>query len=129
MSICNALLGMNKAAPVLLKILGIDHKAIPRLRDCYPSKGSIVIYTQTGGANREYYDNPNEEQPDGPSNKIMYQNEHYLRNEDDSFDSTYAYFYFGFPEEYREDLEALGNTNEEHTPSAKWQALVSSLTD
>lgn len=127
MSLYNMLFGINNLAPYLLKILQIDKKDIPRFRDCFISEGEIVIHTRTGGENRDYYDSPNEENIEGPWNCNLLDNEFYIRNEDDDFDSTYANFYFRFPEEYENDLRALEVNNESHTPSEKWQLLFDEL--
>jgi hypothetical protein len=123
MSLYNMLFGVNKAAPVLLKILGIDYSKVPRFRDCFLSDGMIVLHTRTGGGNREYYDEPNSENTEGPWNTTMYENVNFIRDEDDDFDSTYANFYFNFPEEYKADLEALSKGIEDYKPSEKWKKL------
>ena len=104
MSLYNALFGVNELAPVLLKILGIAHGDIPRFRDAYLDDGKIVIHTRTGGGNRECYESPNNDNEEGPWNETMYKNQHYLFDEDDEFDNTYANFYFKVPEEYEDDI-------------------------
>lgn len=50
----------------------------------------------------------------------------YLRDKDDSFDCTYATIYFGFPNEWREELEKI-DTGEEFDPDSRWQVLIESL--
>ena len=127
MSIYNKLFGVNQAAFVLLKILGIDRSRIPRFRDCFIDDGMIVIHTRTGGGNREYYDEPNSENIEGPWNTTMYENPHFQRDEDDDFDSTYANFYFKFPDEYKDDLEALSKGIKDYRPSEKWAMLFDAL--
>jgi hypothetical protein len=49
----NMLFGSNKAAPVLLAVLGITADRVPRYRDCFIDGENIVIHTRTGGGNRE----------------------------------------------------------------------------
>ena len=127
MSLYNTLFGGNQAAPILLRILGIEYSEIPRFRDCFIDDGMIVIHTRTGGGNREYYDEPNSENREGPWNTTMYENPHFQRDEDDDFDRTYANFFFKFPDEYKDDLEALSKGTEDHKPSEKWQMLFESL--
>jgi len=127
MSLYNMLFGVNQAAPILLKILGIEHAKVPRFRDCFISDGMIVLHTRTGGGNREYYDEPNEENTEGPWNTTMYENANFVRDEDDDFDSTYANFYFNFPDEYKADLEALSKGIEDYKPSEKWQMLFEAM--
>lgn len=121
------LFGVNQAAPVLLKILGIEPSSIPRFRDCFISEGNIVIHTRTGGGNRDYYDSSNEDNLEGPWNTTMYENKYFIRDEDDDFDSTYANFYFRYPEEYKNDLEAIEKSIEDYKPSEKWNMLFESL--
>ena len=127
MSLYNMLFGVNPAAPVLLTVLGIELNNIPRFRDCFVNGNEIVVHTRTGGGNRDYYDKPNEENKDGPWNSSLTSHPNYLRNEDNDFDCTYANFYFSFPDEYAEDLKALAEGVETHTPSEKWQALFKAL--
>jgi hypothetical protein len=115
--------GVNPISTILLKILGIEKESIPRFRDCFISDGHIVIYTRTGGGNRDYYDEPNSDNQDGPYNSTLRENKNYVYDEDDDFDPTYANFYFKFPEEYRKDLESFSNKVEDYTPSEKWQML------
>ena len=57
----------------------------------------------------------------------MYENANFIRDEDDDFDSTYANFYFNFPEEYKEGLEALSKGIEDYRPSEKWQMLFEAM--
>ena len=45
MSLYNALFGVNKSAPILLAMLGIEFDSIPRFRDCFIDGENIVIYT------------------------------------------------------------------------------------
>lgn len=118
MSLYNMLFGTNNAAPVLLAALGVTAGDVPRFRDCFISGDEIVIHTRTGGGNREAYEEENDALCAHPC---------YLRDEDDDFDSTYANFYFKFPEEYAADLKALAEQSDSHTPSEKWQALFSAL--
>jgi hypothetical protein len=95
MSLYNQLFGYNPYAPVLLAALGVspsDAHKIPRFRDIYlDTDGSIIILTRTGGVrNREQYAAEN--------TRIRDYLPGYLRDEDDSFDSTFARFYYARPE-------------------------------
>lgn len=127
MSLYNMLFGINDLTPFLLSVLGIKQEDIPRFRDCFLNEGYIVIYTRTGGGNREFYDYPNDENQEGPWNSTLRDNEYYISDNDDEFDCTYANFYFRFPNEYRSDLEALEAGNESYTPSERWQMLFEEL--
>lgn len=119
------LFGVNNLAPVLLKILGVDVGDIPRFRDCYLDDGHIIIFTRTGGGNRDYYDYPDD--CEGPSNDDLREIKGYVDDWDDSFDCTYAYFVYEFPEEWADDLKALEAQDESHTPSEKWKNLFAAM--
>lgn len=136
MSFYNMLFGVNSAAPVLLATLGLTADDVPRFRDCYIDGTQIVIYTRTGGGNRDYYDSEEscrancpeyfggEVEPSGPWNSTLTANAYYLHDEDDALDNTYANFYFKFPEDYAADLMALAEISDTRKPSEKWQMLL-----
>lgn len=87
MSLYNMLFGKNPNTKEILAALGLEECQVERFRDCFIEDGKIVIFTRTGGGNREDY--PNEALVNHPN---------YLYDEDDGFDSTYAYYYFSLPE-------------------------------
>ena len=88
MSLYNMIFGKNQRTKEILATLGLDELDIERFRDCHVDKedGKIVILTRTGGGNREYY-----------PNKRLIEHPNYLYDEDDEYDSTYAYYYFSIP--------------------------------
>lgn len=118
MNLYNMLFGVNSAAPILLKTLGITSGDVPRFRDCYVEGDTIVIHTRTGGGNREGYEAENDALTKIPG---------YVCDADDDYDCTYANFYYLFPAEYAADLKALSAKSEGHKPSEKWEALFDSL--
>jgi hypothetical protein len=126
-SLYNALFGVNPASEVIMASIGVSMNDVPRFRDVYLHQGHIVIHTRTGGGNREYYDEPNVDNPDGPWNSTLRDNKYYIRDEDDDFDSTYADFYFRYPEGLEDDYKALADGNKAHTPSEKWKLLFEQL--
>ena len=139
MGLYNVLFGVNPAAPLLLGCLGMKAADVPRFRDCYIQDERIVIYTRTGGGNRNYYESlercrdnypeyfTSEDAPSGPWNCDLRKHPNYTHDNDDDFDSTYAYFYFSFPSDYKDDLEAIAAHNESHTPSEKWRELFKAM--
>lgn len=139
MSLYNMLFGVNDYAPVLIAALGMTANDVPRFRHCYIDGEQIVIRTRTGGGNRDYYDSEEscrenypdyfngKEDPSGPWNSSLTGSKFYIYDEDDDFDSTYANFYFRFPDEYAEDLKAIAARSETHTPSEKWKALFKAM--
>jgi hypothetical protein len=124
MSMYNMIHGYNPLAGVLMKILDVTPNKIPRFRDCYFDGEHIVIYTRTGGGNREFYDEPNEDNKDGPWNSDLRQLPGYVRDEDDDFDSTYASFYFSVPEQFGYLVDKLKSMAQKETQSEKWEATL-----
>ena len=88
MSLYNTLFGKNPDTADILSALSLSEASIQRFRDCWIDEDNnrIVIYTRTGGNNREYF--PNEALTSHPL---------YLYDEDDDFDNTYASYYFSLP--------------------------------
>lgn len=141
MSLYNNLFGVNDRAPTLLAALGLHYNDIPRFRDIYLRDNAIVVYTRTGGGNRLYYENAREcrenypenfvgeesEHPQGPWNDDLRKHPNYVSDIDCDFDCTYAYFFFSFPDAYKDDLHALSAHEPDHTPSEKWKKLTEAL--
>lgn len=90
-------------AEVLLPILGFESFAkVGRFRDCWIERRgndelAIAIYTRNGGGNRDSY---------ADQIHTMRNNPNYLSDKDDSFDSTYATFYFKLPDDLDELIVA-----------------------
>lgn len=124
MSFYNMLHGYNPLAGVLLKILDVSPDKIPRFRDSYFDGEHIVIYTRTGGGNRDWYDGPNDDNPDGPWNSDLRALPGFVRDEDDDFDSTYASFYFTVPEHFGYLLDKLKSMAQRETQSERWEATI-----
>lgn len=101
MSMYNLLFGRNPNTDVILAILGLKQNDVERFRDCGFLDDGIYIYTRTGGGNREDY--PNEKLTGSP---------YYISDVDDDFDTTYATFYFKFPDEIKDDVEKFKNVRE-----------------
>lgn len=88
MSLYNMLFGKNPDTAPILAALNLSEGMIERFRDVWidEDENRIVIYTRTGGGNREYY-----------QNEVLTSHPLYIRDEDDDFDSTYAKYYFAIP--------------------------------
>lgn len=130
MSLYNALFGVNAHAPMLLSFLGVTVNDVPRFRDCYVEDGKIVIYTRTGGGNRDAYelggDDQQEYNQDGPFNDDLRALPGFVRDEDDDFDCTYAYFYYEPSEDVAKlvrQLSEIGNDN----PHDRWNKLFADM--
>lgn len=101
MSLYNALFGHSPAVFILPHALGIDPAHIERYRDAEFVREEDQILTRllcrTGGGNRADY-----------PNKTLTSHPAYLRDEDDPFDNTYAYYYFKTPPVVLESIAASG---------------------
>lgn len=137
MSLYNQLFGFDPLAPLLLKALAIDPLYVPRFRDCFLLEGKVAVYTRTGGDNRHYNLVPwiiggeYVQRTIAPDSWFALCAAHpdYLGNEDDEFDSTYAFWWFKYPEspEIHDALTALAEDGERPRPSARWQQLYQDM--
>lgn len=139
MSLYNMLFGVNPTAGILLGMLGTEHGAVPRFRDCFLDGDSIVIHTRTGGGNREYYESAEScrenypeyfeegKSPSGPWNDDLRGLPGFVRDEDDDFDTTYANFYFSVPKKFKAEIEVIRDMGGERDPAQSWQALFAKL--
>jgi len=125
MSLYNMIHGVNPLAGLLMQALGLKPSDVPRFRDCYWNGKQICLYTRTGGGNREYYDEPNQDNKKGPWNSTLRAVAGYSHDEDDDFDSTYATFYFTPGASL---LAVLENPNAaDATPAQKWESFFERL--
>lgn len=125
MSMYNMIHGVNPMAGLLLTALGLEPRQIPRLRDCYWNGEHICIYTRTGGGNREHYDEPNDDNVEGPWNSSLRAVSGFSHDSDDDFDSTYATFYFTPAPALKEALTHVPAADA--TPEQKWQSFFERL--
>ncbi len=114
--------GLNPACWLLLDILQLKPDDIPRFRDCFydAKRHLIVVYTRTGGGNREYYQDEND---------LLAAHPLYVLDSDDGYDSTYANFYFNVPEENSELLKKLFEGHDTVPPKDKWEMLLNDLAE
>jgi len=82
--------GTNPRAGVHLDVLKIAYDTVPRFRNTYRQGDTITIMTRTGGNNRGDY----KEQ-----NAALQAHPQYVKDFDDTFDSTFAHFVFKIPDE------------------------------
>lgn len=100
MSLYNMLFGFNPSCFLFMPMLGKKQEEYPRFRDCFLSDDCkrIVIYTRTGGGNREYYEE---------ENQIMFNDPLYVKDYDEEDDNTYLYVEFNVPEKWVEDFNLI----------------------
>jgi hypothetical protein len=105
MSLYNAVMGFNPACVLLLPMIGKSREDFPRFRDCFagnPETRTIQVFTRTGGGNREAYEEEND---------AITQIEGFLKDWDDDFDSTFAYWEFAVPEIWHSDFDKVVSGN------------------
>lgn len=90
MSMYNLLFGKNPSTEKILATIGLEEWQVERFRDVdiNENMSEIIITARTGGLNREYF-----------HQKALKNNPHYLYDEDDDFDNTYAYYHFKIPQQ------------------------------
>ena len=127
MSLYNMLCGNNPLFPIYFAVLStvqpISVDDVPRFRDVYTQVSDgmpqIVLYTRTGGGNREEYEAENDALAAHPL---------CVSDQDDDFDSTYAHFTFNVPEPWQEKMltliTAMEGTTLNATPRDKLQAVL-----
>lgn len=119
----NALgLSNSQLVAVFLKMAGLEAEEIPRFRDCYPSKDgkTIIVYTRTGGNNRDEYEEDLE---------VLYNKDNFVEDYDDEFDNTYMSLIFTPLPEWKEDLVSIVTNSPEVsiTGAEKFKALLDTL--
>ena len=110
MSLYNMVIGYHPLAGILLGCLDYDNETvstIPRFRDCYLFQDEIRLLTRTGGGNRQAYEEENE---------ALRQREGFIRDWDDAFDATFAWWAYKWPEDDRENLQKALEAIEKHRP-------------
>ncbi len=110
--------GENMLSGALLAILGIHKNDVPRYRDCYFDGKHIIIYTRTGGGNRDDYAGSNDE---------LCKLHGYLFDEDDDYDCTYANFHYKVPEQFNHMLDKLQQFAQNKTQSERWQDTLKQI--
>lgn len=100
--------GVNPAAFLILPMLGRHASEYPRFRDCFLNEEKqIVVLTRVGGNNRNC----------GYGEEVLYKDPNFVKTYDNEFDSTYGYYVFNVPDEWKADFDRLLNGEK---PSARY---------
>lgn len=109
----------DETATIMLRMAGLEVGEIPRFRDCYPAKSgqAIIVYTRTGGNNREEYADEIEH---------LCNKDNFIDDYDDTFDNTYMSFEFTPLPEYKDLLmEIVKESPQSATTGAeKFQKVI-----
>lgn len=118
MSLYDIAVGTHPAMTVLLHALGATDEGkislIPRLRDVYLYPEEIRILTRTGGGNRDEY---------AVDNEWLRSFDNFLRDWDDEYDSTYAWWAYSWPDSWRPQLQHMLETIQEEAPELMPESL------
>lgn len=108
MSFYNFLNGENKDAVVLLGTLGLTRNSFQRYRDVHLNADGtkIIVYTRLGGQNRKDYKQ---------TITNIKRHPNYLKDYDDEFDNTYAYFEFSIPDKYKDMCKKISTGKDPET--------------
>lgn len=120
MSLYNTLFGIHPAADALLSMIDVPRHRIPRFRDCFLKGDTIVIYTRTGGGNREAFIKEND---------WLRIQTGYITDVDMAFDPTYALFSYAIPAPFRRACETISETLPNRDPSVDWPRLLAKMAD
>jgi hypothetical protein len=133
----NVVFGVNPATPVILMALGITREnfafQLGRFRDAFVHRDEIVVYTRNGGNNRDCFERaPRADCPcSGCAMRFRVpMHADYLRDKDDTFDSTYASIWYrinpGLPPDLIDLLKGISRP-EEWDPDARWRRALDEL--
>lgn len=110
--------GVRPTTFTVLPMLGHHPDSYPRFRDCFVGDAEhpehakrIVVYTRTGGGNREDYATENDWIRSLPG---------FVCDYDDSFDNTFACWVFDVPERWKADFDKI-MTGKAATISAEYK--------
>jgi len=142
MNFYNILFDQNSSMSLLLSMIDIDNKRKNiRIRDCFLNKDGtkILLYTRNGGGNRKHQgDSQNDgsdERPEGLDCScygccIKYdlsKHRHYIKDEDDSYDSTYARVWFSVPYNFLKITKGMATGLEPETIGEKFKRAFKKL--
>ena len=97
-NIYNMINGVNPATFLFLPMLGKHPDEYPRFRDCFLTEDDhILVLTRVGGGNRHT----------GFNEEELEKSPHFIKTYDAEWDSTYGYYEFRVPNEWKADYEAM----------------------
>lgn len=142
MNLYNLLFEHGSSMSLLLNMLDLKNERNNiRIRDCLLNADGtqILLYTRNGGGNRQHYgdfqNDGSDERPEGPDCScygccIKYdlsRHPHYIKDEDDSFDSTYAVVWFRVPHDFLDITKDMATSQEPETVGEKFKAAYEKI--
>ena len=90
--------GVNPATFLILPMLGKHPDEYPRFRDCFVTEDNhILVLTRVGGGNRNT----------GYGEEALEQDKNFVKTYDADWDSTYGYYEFRVPDEWKADFDSI----------------------
>lgn len=119
MSLYNQLFGVNKFGAIILHLLDLKVEDVPRIRDAYVTDASeLAVFARIGGNNRPHHE-------EGIA--MLRAVPGYLRDADDSFDSTYATFFYAAPEAFSDLIPELLAAQGHYDPMERFKQLLDDM--
>lgn len=115
MSLYNMVFGEDPLLPLILQLLG--NPKVGRIRDAWVERIEtglrLAVYTRNGGNNRNHYDDDIEPGPECSCvgctmTYLVPTHPLYLKDQDDTYDNTYATIYYSMPTDVEQQLKDLG---------------------
>lgn len=100
MALYTQLFGENKEATSILGFANLNREMFPRYRDVFlcDDGNNVIVYTRIGGPNRNNYKQ---------QIKNIKQHKQFIKDYDDEYDNTYAYFKFKVLPEYLDTTKIM----------------------
>ena len=116
----NMVFGYNELAGPLLSAIQLAPGEVPRFRDCFLTKDGteIVVYTRTGGGNREEYADRTPRWHAAQATCVT----RMTRS-----NSTYALFFFAVPEMFKEPCLKAAAAGMGVDPAERWNDALAAL--
>jgi hypothetical protein len=118
----NGLFGFDPQVQLVLAALRVESQEVPRFRDAFFLAASfeLMLYTRTGGANREFF---------AKENEALRNLAGFVRDEDDGLDSTYACWFYKVPGRMRAYFKLVYQRGggRQPLPAERWRQLFADM--
>lgn len=122
MSLYSQLFDENSSADIYLSMLELRRDMFGRYRDIFLNNDGTeaIVYTRVGGDNRsDWMDHID----------VIRGHKYYIKDYDDDYDSTYAYFVFRIPEKFHHITKPMATGNDPLTIKEKFDKEMKEMED